>query len=175
MAKPKILLDSDVIRHFLKGSRIFDLPKIYPDRLVLLDIIKSELCRSRQLQTPVNNFLSMCKIEQLPFPTRNMEIMREYASLVKRFGVGESACMAFARYESHYIASSNLKDISAYCEQHGIVYLTTMDILAEGLNKGILTEEDCDAFIKRVKEKGSKLPVDSIREFLEMKKIQVQK
>ncbi len=129
MARPKILLDSDVIRHFLKGSRILDLPRIYPDRLVLLDIVKSELCRSSQLHTPVNNFLSMCKIELVPFPTHNIEIMREYASLAKRFGIGESACMALARYESHFIASSNLKDIRAYCQQHGIVYLTTMDML----------------------------------------------
>ncbi|MEN6464470.1 MAG: hypothetical protein ABFD62_04745 [Syntrophaceae bacterium] len=166
MAKPKILLDSDVIRHFLKGSRILDLPKIYPEQLALLDIVKSELCRSRQLQIPVNNFLSMCKIEQISFPTHNMEIMREYAALRKRFGDGESACMALARFESHFIASSNLIDISAYCEQHGIVYLTTMDVLVEGLNKGIMTEGDCDAFIKRVKEKGSKLPVDSIREYM---------
>ena len=48
--------------------------------------------------------------------------------------------------------------------------MTTMDVLSEGLNKRILTEEDCDAFIKRVKEKGSKLPVNKISEFMEMKK-----
>lgn len=168
MQKPKILLDSDVIRHFLKGG-ILDLPKIYPGRLVILDIVKSELFRSRHLQIPVNNFISLCKIEVAPFPTYKLEIMQEYAALKRRFGDGESACMALARYERHYIASSNLKDIKGYCEQNGIIYLTTMDILLEGLNKRILKEEDCDRFIKRVKEKGSKLPVDNMKEYIKIK------
>ena len=90
MQKPKILLDSDVIRHFLKGG-ILGLPKIYPGRLVILDIVKSELFRSRHLQIHVNNFISMCKIEVAPFPTRKLEIMQEYAALKRHFGDGESA------------------------------------------------------------------------------------
>lgn len=168
MQKPKILLDSDVIRHFLKGG-ILGLPKIYPGRLVILDIVKSELFRSRHLQIHVNNFISMCKIEVAPFPTRKLEIMQEYAALKRRFGDGESACMALARYERHFIASSNLKDIKEYCERNGIIYLTTMDILLEGLNKRILKEEDCDRFIKQVKEKGSKLPVNNMKEYIKIK------
>ena len=66
-------------------------------------------------------------------------------------GDGEAACMAVAKYTKDYIASSNLKDIKDYCDYFGITYLTTMDILLEGYYKQIMTEAQCDAFIKEVK------------------------
>ncbi len=167
-SEPNILLDSDVVRHFLNGNRIHQLSAIFPSRFVILDKVKDELCRSKSLVIPVTNFLAMFKIPIISFPS-NREIIQEYALLIKKFGVGESACMAVARFQNQYIASSNLKDIKQYCLSHGITYLTTMDILVEALNKKILTEKECDDFIKDVKEKGSRLPCDTIREYLKMK------
>ena len=35
--EPKILLDCDVIIHFLKGEKILELPQIFPGRFILLD------------------------------------------------------------------------------------------------------------------------------------------
>jgi hypothetical protein len=103
------------------------------------------------------------------FPNRG-DINKEYARLLRKFGEGESACMAVARFENKYIASSNLKDIKSYCVEHEIVYYTTMDILLEGLNQRILSEEECDQFIFDVKSKGSKLPCDSMLEYLRRNK-----
>lgn len=162
--EPKILLDSDVFRHFLNGGRIHQLPFIFPNRFVILEKVKDELCRSKSLVLPVNNFIKMCKIPVLTFP-KDRRIMREYSQLIRKFGEGESACMAVARFEEKYIASSNLKDIKSYCHQHGITYYTTMDLLVEALRKGILTEAECDQFISAVKAKGSKLPCDRMREY----------
>ena len=136
--EPKILLDSDVVRHFINGNQLLVLSKIYPNRFVMLDKVKNELCRSRSLVTQVNNFLIMCKVDVLPFPTERTIII-EYAKLMKQFGEGESACMAVARHQKQFIASSNLRDISAYCNQHGITYITTMDILLEAFTKAIFT------------------------------------
>jgi hypothetical protein len=168
--EPKILLDSDVVRHFLNGNRIHQLSAIFPDRFVILDKVKNELCRSKSLVTPVTNFLFMFKIPIIEFPNRG-DIIKEYARLLRKFGEGESACMAVARFENKYIASSNLKDIKSYCVEHEIVYYTTMDILLEGLNQRILSEEECDQFIFDVKSKGSKLPCDSMREYLRRNKV----
>lgn len=167
-SEPSLLLDADVFRHFLSGNRLHQLTAIFPGRFVMLDKVKHELCRSKHLVTPVNNFLAHFKVPVISFPTRG-DIMKEYALLLKKFGEGESACMAVARFESKYIASSNLKDIKAYCQQHSIVYYTTMDLLAEALRKQLLTEAECDQFIYDVKTKGSKLPCDTIKEYLKFK------
>lgn len=162
--EPLILLDADVVRHFINGSRIFELQKIYPKRFVMLEKVKDELCRSKSLETIVNNFISMTSLPLMPFP-KDLNIVKEYAVLKKRFGDGESACMAVAKFQKQYVASSNLKDIKAYCDVNSIVYLTTMDILCDALEKGILSEIECNKFITDVKAKGSKLPVSTMAEY----------
>ncbi len=83
--EPEILLDSDVVRHFLNGNRIHQLSAIFPGRFVILDKVKNELCRSKSLVTPVTNFLFMFKIPIIEFPNRG-EIIKEYARLLKKFG-----------------------------------------------------------------------------------------
>ncbi|MCO4291354.1 hypothetical protein NF867_00575 [Solitalea sp. MAHUQ-68] len=167
--EPKILLDSDVVRHFINGGQILTLSKIFPNRFVMLDKVKAELCRSKSIETQVINFLSMTKVPVVPFPAQR-EIIVEYAQLMKKFGEGESACMAVARHQKQFIASSNLKDISAYCSLHGIHYLTTMDILLEAYNKSIFTKAECDTFILEVKSKGSILPCNTLDEFIDLQK-----
>ncbi len=163
-AVTKILLDSDVVRHFIKGGQILFLAKIFPNRFVMLDKVKNELLKSKHIETQVNNFLTMSRVDVIPFPI-DRAIMMEYAALTKQFGEGESACMAVARHQKQFIASSNLKDISTYCKTHGITYITTMDILIEAYEKGIFTKEVCDTFIQEVKAKGSKLPCNTLDEY----------
>ena len=161
----KILLDSDVVRHFLNGGQLNKLASIFPARFVMLDKVKNELLRSKSLVQPINHFLNSSSIEIIPFPT-NMEIIIEYAYLNRRFGVGESACMAVAKHHKQYIASSNLNDIKEFCSRNEIKYYTTMDILVEALNKNILNMDECNEFIREVKVKGSKLPVSNMEEYL---------
>lgn len=165
--EPNILLDSDVVRHFLNGNRLHQLSAIFPKRFVMLDKVKNELCRSKSLVTPVTNFLSMFKIPIVTFPTGG-EIIKEYAMLTKKFGEGESACLAVARFKNEFIASSNLKDIKVYCLEHGIVFYTTMDLLVEAMSKKIMTEAECDQFINDVKTRGSKLPCNTMKEYAKM-------
>lgn len=50
-SEPNILLDSDVVRHFLNGNCIHKLPAIW---FVLLDKIKNELLSSMCPITPVS-------------------------------------------------------------------------------------------------------------------------
>jgi len=168
-SKPNILLDSDVVRHFINGGKIHQLSSIYPKRFVMLDKVKNELCRSKSIESTVNNFLSMTKVPIIPFP-KQIEIIKEYAMLTKQFGEGESACMAVAKHQKQFIASSNLKDISAFCKANGITYLTTMDILLEAYNIKMFSKKECDDFITNVKAKGSILPCNSLDEFIKMKK-----
>jgi hypothetical protein len=100
------------------------------------------------------------------------EVKREYYRLTGsrggHRGKGESAIMAYCRFHKDVLASSNLTDIANYCEEYGIVYITTMDFLSEAFRQQILTEKECDDFIKSVKSKGSKLikGVDRIRDYI---------
>ena len=92
--------------------------------------------------------------------------------LFYNMGDGEAACLALAKHTKDYIASSNLKDIREYCKHFGIVYLTTMDILLEAYQKGIMTEVQCNTFIQEVKSKDSKLieGINTIKQYEQMVK-----
>lgn len=169
-SEPKILLDSDVVIHFVKGGKQLLLPKIYPDRFVMLDKVHKELTVRNSKALPINNFLDWCKIPVIEMPTEK-EILKEYARLKNELDDGEAACLAVARFKKEYVASSNLSDIYSYCKEHNIVYYTTMDLLLELYNTGKLSEAECDLFIYDVKSKGSKLikGVDKIEEYKKMK------
>ncbi|WP_445454967.1 hypothetical protein [Flavobacterium sp. HNIBRBA15423] len=166
--EPRILLDCDVIIHFTKGGQQLLLPKIFPNRFVILDKVKEELNKRKKSIVALENFIEWTKIEVIPFP-KDVSIIKEYAKLKYNMGDGEAACMAVAKYTKDYIASSNLKDIKDYCDYNGIVYLTTMDILLEAYQKAILTEIQCNMFIQEVKSKDSKLidGIDTIKQYEE--------
>jgi hypothetical protein len=163
--EPHILIDSDVVRHFISGHRLHQLSSIFPNRFVMLDKVKQELCRSKNVETTVCNFLNHFKIPVIPLP-KDPVILKEYAHLLKAFSEGESACMALARYQQKYIASSNLKDIRIYCEEHRIQYYTTMDLLVKAVELKIMTETDADLFIRDVKNAGGKLPCDTLQHYI---------
>ena len=167
--EPKILLDADVVIHFIKAGYQLKLIAIFPNRFVMLDKVKAELLKRKSESLGIENFLSWCKIPVEAMP-KDIEILREYAHLKKLRGDGESACMAVARFRNEYIASSNISDIKAYCTTHSIKYYTTMDLLVAALENAIMTEEECNGFIKEVKAKGSKLPTNTIAEYKKLKK-----
>ncbi len=167
---PKILLDADIIIHFIKADKILYLPKIYHHRLLLLDVVESELLRYHSMRKYIENLTNRTGIELITFPD-DIEIIKEYSYLTDELGKGEgeSACLAVAKHKKYIIASSNLKDIKKYCLENGIIYFTTMDVLVEAWKKGIMSEEECDDFIRVVRDKGSHLPCYSIQEYLQKK------
>ena len=164
-----ILIDADVVSHFVTAGKSLFLKKIFPGTIYILDKVHAELQQwpSPTLLTEVSILLSKKIIKLIDFPDDNPEVVREYAWIKTMLfkGEGESACLAVARYNKKILASSNLKDIKKYCEDHSIDYLTTMDFLCEALKKAVFTEAECNAFIQAVKAAGSKLPVNSMSEY----------
>ena len=168
--KQKLIIDADVIIHFHKGGKILELGKIFPKYdLILLDIVQNELSKKWEFKPVVDNLVNF-RIAQSLAITNDLNVFKEFARLKKTFGDGESACMAYCRYNQNVLASSNLKDIKAYCITHNITYFTTMDFLLEAYNTGLFNEATCDEFIYNVKSKGSKLPVNTIEEFIKLKR-----
>jgi predicted nucleic acid-binding protein len=157
-----ILIDADVISHFITAGKLNLLPKIFPEnKIFLIDKVYAELERSQKRKQLIDNMIKSKSITILPFPEDSPEIKREYAYIKKDLfkGDGESACMAVARYNNDIIASSNLKDIRQYCQLHSIDYLATMDFLCAALYGHLLTINECNEFISKVIRCGSKLPV----------------
>jgi len=165
----KIILDADVIIHFCKGGQLELLPQIFPNKLCVPDIVYHEAL-SRQFKTEIDDLVDSNQVEELEILTE-VNVLIEYNRLQSiGLGRGESVCLSYCRYHNDVIGSSNLKDIRKYCENYNIVYLTTMDFLAEAYRTGKMDDAVCDFFIYNVKLKGSRLPYDTIAEFLEKNK-----
>ena len=164
MEKVKIILDADVLLHFAKAGRLNMLPEILPEyEHVVLSTVYDEI---GSIQNQLDNQIFFLKnISKETFnPTG--EMMVEYARLLRTFGKGESACMAYCRYTHNVIGSSNLKDIKEYCEKQQITYLTTIDFLYYAMKRGKMSAEECEQFVKDVVAKGSKLPTVDFEHYL---------
>ena len=164
MEKVKIILDADVLLHFAKAERLNMLPEILPEyEHVVLSTVYDEI---GSIQNQLDNQVFFLKnISKETFnPTG--EMMIEYARLLRTFGKGESACMAYCRYTHNVIGSSNLKDIKEYCEKQKITYLTTIDFLYYAMKRGKMSVEECEQFVKDVVAKGSKLPTVDFGKYL---------
>ena len=162
-ADKEILIDADVVSHFITGELALFLPKIFPNsKIKMLDKVYAELERWGK-KAHVDNLINFKVVQVIPFPEDNIAIKKEYAYLKSTLrGDGESATMAVSKHTDYIMASSNLKDILTYCNQHLIDQLSTMDFLCRALAIGLFTEADCDTFITKVLTK-SKLPVSSMK------------
>lgn len=162
-----ILIDADVISHFISGGQITLLPSIFPYSIRILDKVYAEVSRMPGRKTEVDNLLRFKLIKQIPFPEEDLLVKKEYLHIKKVMfkGDGEAACMAIVRLSKDILASSNLKDIANYCKMHQITYLSTMDFLCRAVEIKLLSELDCDEFIKKVLLAGSILPVKKWKEY----------
>lgn len=166
--KTKIVLDSDVVIHFMKGDCFTLLFDIFPQyQYLILDVVYNELSKNTQTRTFIDNIISLLsgKLQKVQFQPKG-ELMREYARLTLKLGKGESACMIYCYDNKDVLGSSNLKDIKDYCATHGITYLTTLDFLYYAYIRGKISKKGCDEFIQKVIDKGSKLPMVDITKYI---------
>ena len=157
MEKIKIVLDADVIIHFYKGGLLTFLPNILSEyEHIVLSHVRNEILYD--IRSALDNQKLLLKnITYVDFAPQK-EMAKEYAQLVKRFGKGESACMAYCKYTNNVVGSSNLRDIKDYCAQNNITYLTTCDFLYYAWRRQKMNIEEINNFISAVKSRGSKLP-----------------
>lgn len=169
IAKTKIVLDADVIIHFVKAGQFSFLLDIFPEyQYLILDVVYDEVTVSSTTKTMIDNYLNLfgTRIVCLKFKPRG-ESRLEYARLRSSLllGKGESACMVYCRDNNDVLGSSNLKDIKEYCSKNQITYLTTTDFLYYAFIRKKMTKAEVDAFISAVLAKGSKLPVIDIERY----------
>lgn len=166
MSKVKIILDADVFIHFTKSGYFHQLASIYPGyQLAIIDeLYKSEMKGDVKNYVDKYRTVFVGQIEMLEWKP-DYEMMMEFSGLNARMGYGESLCLAYCKYHQDVIASSNISEITGYCDKNGIQYITTMDFLYEAFVKKIMTDEQCNEFIQNVISKGSKLPNIKITQY----------
>lgn len=166
--KKTILIDADVVSHFIKAREIYTINSIFPFDIKVLDKVYNELIDNKSWKNDIDNLIAQGALKIEPFPENNDIIKKEYFYIKKSLfkGDGESACLAYVRYTNNIIASSNLKDIKQYCSLHKIQYLTTMDFLCEALRIGYYDLKRCNDFISEVVNKKGKLPVKKMEDYL---------
>lgn len=169
-AKTKIVLDADVIIHFVKAGQLSLLLDIFPEyQYLILDVVYDEVTVNRTTKAQIDNTLKFFgnRISNVKFDPKG-ESRLEYARLRSSLllGKGESACMVYCRDNHDVLGSSNLKDINEYCANNQITYLTTMDFLYYAFIRKKMTKDDVVAFIADVIAKGSKLPPVNIEEYI---------
>ena len=166
--KVKIVVDADVIIHFMKGDSLHLLPKIYPNyQFIILDeLLNKELRNNASTRKYLDNFFqffpdAITEVKWNP----DYEMLKEFGELYKRYGLGESMSMVYCKFNNDVIASSNITEITNYCDNNNIQYITTMDFISQALKIGLMTEAECDLFLSSVIAKGSKLPFTKISKY----------
>ena len=162
-----ILIDADVVSHFLRAGQITNLNAIFKTPIKMLDVVYNELEQWKGKQQEIENLINFGIIEVIPFPQTNNEIAKEFFWIKKSryYGDGEAACMSYAKHTENIIASNNLKDTKNYCGLHSIDYLTTMDFLARAIEKGIFTIDQCDEFMSKNKVSKNPFPVEKMKNY----------
>jgi len=151
----KIVLDADVLIHFSKCGMLSLLPEILPEyEYVILSTVYEEIHSIRNQVDNQIHFMKNIKLE--PFNPSG-EMLKEYALLLKKYGKGESSCMAYCKFTHNVIGSSNLRDIKEYCSREQITYLTTLDFLYYAFIRRKLSSMECSQFISTVNANGSRL------------------
>jgi predicted nucleic acid-binding protein len=149
---PKIiLLDCDVISHFIANNALDDLPVIFaPHQCHVLDYVYSEVAARPMRLAFLDSLIKSGQLHKMAFP-EDIEINKEFAKIKSKnplIGDGERACMAVALFNKNVVASSNFRDVAPYCNANNILYLGTLDILSIAVTKDIYDENKCDAFIQ---------------------------
>lgn len=168
--KTKIVLDADVIIHFVKARQFSLLLDIFPEyQYLILDVVYDEVTVNRVTKIQIDNTLKFfaSRIVNVKFDPKG-ESRFEYARLRNKLLLGkeESACMVYCRDNKDVLGSSNLKDIKEYCASNQITYLTTIDFLYYAFIKKKMTKEYIATFIAAVVAKGSKLPSVDIEKYI---------
>lgn len=174
MARARVILvDADVISHFIATGHINDLNDILsPHQLYIVEHVYREATyhpSDKDRKSKVDEWLGNSGACKISFPRQNRNIMQEFFKLKHDNGLlgdGECACMAMARFGQETIASSNFRDVAPYCEANSIDYIGVMDILQIAVNKKYWTIDQCNQFIKdAVDANNARFPIDRIENY----------
>ncbi len=155
----KIIIDTDVLIHFNKAGQLHVLVSLYLGRAYIIKEVYNEIKDNKRFTDLLEQCNKFKFLKILDTPDTE-EFNKEYLEIRQNIhiGAGEAVSMAYSKIHKSVIASSNLKDITEYCDYYNIKYLTTLDILCVAVHRKVLSKKEANDFIAIVRAKGSKLP-----------------
>ena len=88
----------------------------------------------------------------------------------KAIGKGEAAGIALAKTYKGILASNNWKDVALYIKKYKLKHIDTAQILMEGLEKSLITEEQGNTVWEQMLNKNRLLPEKTFSNYLKKHK-----
>ena len=160
----KIVWDSDALSAFLWINKINLLFDYYNDsEHIILEAVEEEIKKVKHLHDRLIAFEEVYNLEDLN--VFNIEEMTYFNDLLERMGMGEAACIAYAKFHNcNYVGSNNLSDIKKECKKQSIEIKTTTIILCELVDSSNLTLDEAEELWTRMKSKRMILPLTTFKD-----------
>jgi len=134
-----IILDACVLIHFANLDRFDILQKMSDYKFFTSEHVVSEITNETQLKK-VNHCISSGFIKVVKLT--DIKVMKDFFTLCKRLGKGESSCIALATVNNWIVCSDDKKRVPQTVRNRlGPNHLLTTDILLSiAVSKGIISE-----------------------------------
>lgn len=143
-----IVIDSTVIFNFGVIGQFELLEKLYKNQLVIPTDVKVEVVIDRIAGPIVEEKIKNQIIREylIKYDCENEEI-KDYIRLRRKFGLGESACLAIAKNSSCTVATDDMRVARKYCEDNNISLIGTLGILYKAYENGLISADDGQAIL----------------------------
>ena len=169
-----LFFDTDCLSAFLWVKNESILARLYPGRVIIPREVYSELsnpCVSH-LKTRIDALISAgdAKLQDIIVGTPAYDFYRKLTAKPdgnhKIIGHGEAAAITLAKENCGIVASNNLRDISVYIQELGLLHKTTGDILKDALNAGIISISHGETIWSNMLKRRRKLGYSSFSDYL---------
>jgi len=166
LTKPPLLLDTDLVSAFAWVKRMDILESLHSGNMQIPQEVLTELARVPHLKAAVDSRTEKhIEVVSLnPIGQDGIEFAKLYTT--GKYGSGESAVMAYVRYNGGTVSSNNIKDVLDYCKTHSLPLLSTRAIIFDAVTNGIITEPEAEGVWAGMIRKGRKLPVKTVAEVM---------
>jgi len=169
-----LFFDTDCISAFLWINNQSLLAQLYPGRIVIPSAVYEELSNPRvsHLKERIDAMISdkSARVEDIQIHTAEYDIYRKLTISPDPghtiIGKGEAAAIALAKEKKGILASNNLRDISTYVSEYGLLHVTTGDILQEAYDKKLITEDEGNTLWQEMLRKRRRLGYQTFSEYL---------
>lgn len=172
-----LFFDNDCLSAFLWVDNESILAKLYPERIVIPRQVYNELSHPglnhiKGLKAQVDKLVmnGQATVESIIIDSAEYSLyykLTQNPDLGHRIiGDGEAAAIAMTKERGGILASNNLKDISDYVREYGLIHVTTGAIMKEAKTAGLIDEAQGNAIWHNMLNRRRRLGYQSFSDYL---------
>lgn len=172
-----LFFDTDCLSAFLWVDNESILSALYPQRIVIPRQVYDELSHpglnhAKGLRAQVDKLITsgQATVESIDVGTAEYshfyKLTRNPDPGHKIIGDGEAAAISLTIERGGILASNNLKDITTYVKEYGLIHVTTGDIMKEALTVGLIDESQGNVIWQSMLNRRRRLGYMSFSDFL---------